>query len=129
MTNKPDQQRNNDPRKRFSLLLDALLEEYDRAADGSSRPIAPGEEAELVAAKDAEIEDLKKEVERLRTQIENRRVVEQAKWLIVEQIKCSEPVAYRMLQKQAARTNRKLHEIAGTLVESQEIKDFVAAEA
>ncbi len=60
---------------------------------------------------DGEIEDLKE-------RLEQRKVIEQAKWIIVKRKSVDEPEAMRMLQKQSRNSRKALVEVAQGVVDS-----------
>lgn len=59
-----------------------------------------------------------KRIEQLERNLVNRRIVEQAKWKLVEVTKISEPAAHEKLQKMARDCRRPLVEIAKQILES-----------
>ncbi len=63
--------------------------------------------------------ELSDEVDTLHTRLEHRKVIEQAKWIIVKRKGVEEPEAMRMLQKQARNGRRPLVEIAQSVLESE----------
>lgn len=63
---------------------------------------------------DGEIADLKQ-------RLENRKVIEQAKWIIVNRRSISEPEAMRLLQRQARNNRRPLVEVAQGVIENEEL--------
>lgn len=60
-----------------------------------------------------------KEVTRLRTSLERRKVVEQAKWILVEKCGLTEADAHRRLQRQARDHRKTMSEVAESILESQ----------
>jgi response regulator NasT len=60
-------------------------------------------------------------VGQLENNLQNRRVVEQAKWILVEKRKISEPEAHEILQKLARDRRKPLIEIAQTVVNTGEL--------
>jgi len=62
-----------------------------------------------------------KRVDQLETNLANRRVVEQAKWILVEKRKITEPQAHEILQKQARDRRKPLVEVAQTVVNSGDL--------
>lgn len=60
---------------------------------------------------DGQIEDLKE-------RLEQRKVIEQAKWIIVKRKSVEEPEAMRMLQKQSRNSRKALIEVAQSVVDS-----------
>jgi len=63
------------------------------------------------AEQDAEIMSLKK-------RLENRKVIEEAKWIIVSRTGISEPDAMRLLQRQARNNRRPLIDVARDVIEN-----------
>jgi len=60
------------------------------------------------------------DVERLKARLEDRKIIEQAKWLMVKNRGMSEPEAMRLLQRQARNSRSPLVDIAKAIVESGE---------
>ena len=60
-------------------------------------------------------------VSQLETNLHQRRTVEQAKWILVEKKKVSEPQAHEMLQKLARDRRKPLVEIAQVVVDTGEL--------
>ncbi|MDP7030370.1 MAG: response regulator [Phycisphaerales bacterium] len=63
--------------------------------------------------------ELSDEVGSLQQRLEQRKIIEQAKWIIVKQKSVEEPEAMRMLQKQARNGRKPLVEIARAVVDSE----------
>jgi two-component system, response regulator PdtaR len=61
---------------------------------------------------------LSMEVTRLQTSLERRKVIEQAKWILVEKCGLSEADAHRRLQKQARDRRKTMAEVAASILES-----------
>ncbi len=61
------------------------------------------------------------EASNLRRRLEERRVIEQAKWLLVSRKGLSEPDAMKTLQKRARDTRRQMIDIAKSLIEADEL--------
>jgi len=61
-----------------------------------------------------------KRIDQLERNLSNRRIVEQAKWKLVETIKITEPAAHERLQKMARDGRRPLIEVAKMILESPE---------
>lgn len=61
------------------------------------------------------------EIRRLRRRLEDRKVIEQAKWLIVQHKGVEEPQAMKILQTQARNTRRPLVEVARGVVETHSL--------
>lgn len=62
------------------------------------------------------VEGLRRELEQAKTALEERKVIEQAKAILMRQRGCSEDDAYALLRRTAMNQNRKIAEIARTLV-------------
>lgn len=60
------------------------------------------------------------EIINLRTRLEQRKTIEQAKWILVKRKNISEPEAMRLLQKQARNNRRHLAEVAQSLLEHED---------
>ena len=65
--------------------------------------------------------ELSEEVGTLMTRLEQRKIIEQAKWIIVKRKSVDEPDAMRMLQKQARNGRKPLIEIAQAVVDSESL--------
>jgi len=61
------------------------------------------------------------EIDTLRQRLEDRKIIEQAKWLIVEHKRISEPDAMRALQRQARNHRRPLIEVARSVIENVDL--------
>lgn len=77
----------------------------------------------LAAARHAEFEALEAEVDRAQQALEDRKLVERAKGLLMSALKLSEPEAFRRLQLTARKRNLRLAEVARTIVEQQSLLD------
>lgn len=66
-------------------------------------------------------QELQGEVADLKTALEERKVIERAKGLVMDRLKVSEPEAMRRLQKQARDTRRKLADVARAIMESDRL--------
>jgi response regulator NasT len=64
---------------------------------------------------------LSTEVTRLQTSLERRKVIEQAKWILVEKCGLSEADAHRRLQKQARDRRKTMAEVAASILESHSL--------
>lgn len=67
-----------------------------------------------------ELESLRKEAADLRQSLADRKVIERAKGLLMKHLGVDEPEAFRRLQKFASNKNKKLVEIAETIVTASE---------
>jgi AmiR/NasT family two-component response regulator len=75
----------------------------------------------LAAARHAELEALAAEVGRAKQALEERKVVERAKGLLMSALHLSEQDAFRRLQKTARERNLRLVEVARRIVEHQSL--------
>lgn len=76
---------------------------------------------ELAAARQAEFEALEAEVDRAQQALEDRKLVERAKGLLMSALKLSEQDAFRRLQLTARERNLRLAEVAARIVEQQSL--------
>jgi response regulator NasT len=63
------------------------------------------------------------EIQELRQRLEDRKIIEQAKWILVKRRGVDEPEAMRMLQRQARSRRRTLHDVARAIVENADLLD------
>jgi response regulator NasT len=75
----------------------------------------------LAAARHAEFQALEAEVDRAQQALEDRKLVERAKGLLMSALNLSEPDAFRRLQVTARERNLRLAEVAGRIVEQQSV--------
>jgi AmiR/NasT family two-component response regulator len=75
----------------------------------------------LAAARHAELEALEAEVERAQQVLEDRKLVERAKALLIETLGLSEPEAFRRIQRAARDRNLRLVEIAKRILEQEDV--------
>lgn len=61
------------------------------------------------------------EIEELKERLDQRRIIEQAKWILVKRKGVEEPEAMKMLQKQARNNRKTLIEVANAVVESDSL--------
>ena len=76
---------------------------------------------ELAAARHAEFETLEAEVGRAQQALEDRKLVERAKGLLMSALQLSEQDAFRRLQMTARERNLRLVEVAARIVEHQSL--------
>jgi response regulator NasT len=76
---------------------------------------------ELAAARHAEFEALEVEVERAHQALEDRKLVERAKGLLMSALDLSEQDAFRRLQRTARERNLRLADVAARIVEQQSL--------
>jgi two-component system, response regulator PdtaR len=77
----------------------------------------------LAAARHAEFEALEAEVGRVQQALEDRKLVERAKGLLMSALGLSEQDAFRRLQRTARERNLKLAQVASQVVEQQRLLD------
>jgi AmiR/NasT family two-component response regulator len=75
--------------------------------------IAWGRYCRAIEARDA--------IEALERKLEDRRIIERAKWILVQRKQLSEEEAQRALQRQARQSRRKIVEIAQQIVDASEL--------
>jgi response regulator NasT len=75
----------------------------------------------LAAARHAEFEVLEAEVDRAQQALEDRKLVERAKGLLMAALNLSEQDAFRRLQLTARERNLRLADVAGRIVEQQSL--------
>lgn len=75
----------------------------------------------LAAARHAEFEALEAEVDRAQQALEDRKLVERAKGLLMSALGLSEQDAFRRLQRTARERNLKLAQVAAQIVEQQSL--------
>ena len=61
------------------------------------------------------------ETEQLKLRLEQRKIIEQAKWIIVKRKEIEEPEAMRLLQRQARNNRKSLIEVAQAVVDSESL--------
>ena len=119
-------------RKKLKLPVILLTNAYDQAT--AKRAAECGVDAfltkplrqqdlipaiEIAIARAAEIEELREKIEDLRETIENRKIIEKAKWVLMEQENISEPDAYRSMQKTAMDRRKSLLQVAVQVLEKK----------
>ena len=65
--------------------------------------------------------DQVEEISGLKERLEQRKIIEQAKWILVKRKSVEEPEAMKMLQKQARNNRRSLIDVARAVVESDSL--------
>ena len=75
----------------------------------------------LAAARHAEFQALEAEVDRAQQALEDRKLVERAKGLLMKALDLSEQDAFRRLQLTARERNRRLADVAARIVEQQSL--------
>ena len=76
---------------------------------------------EAAVARFREFQALAQELEKTKTSLAERKIIERAKGLVMEQRSCTEAEAYRMLQKMAMDRKRRLAEIAQDVLSVAEV--------
>ena len=82
----------------------------------------------LAAARHAELEELQAEVVDTKQALEERKVIERAKGLLMKALGIAEPDAFRRLQLAARERNLRLIDVARAIVEQQDILESPAME-
>jgi response regulator NasT len=88
------------------------------------KPAGPDQLRVAVDMAKAQVDRARQELDReadLRRKLEERRLAERAKWVIVDKYGVSEPDAWAMLQKACRATRMKLPEMAAKVVETKEV--------
>jgi len=75
----------------------------------------------LAAARDAEFRQLEADVERVQQALDDRKVVERAKGLLMSALDLSEQDAFKRLQQTARERNLRLADVAARIVEQQSL--------
>jgi response regulator NasT len=75
----------------------------------------------LAASRHAELLALESEVSRVQQALEDRKMVERAKALLMQSLGLSEPEAFRRIQQAARNRNLRLAEVARSLLEQQDV--------
>ena len=81
----------------------------------------------LAAARHAELEELQAEVVDTKQALEERKVIERAKGLLMKALALPEPDAFRRIQLAARERNLRLVDVARAIVEQQDILESPAA--
>src|SRR5439155_16538684 len=79
----------------------------------------------LAAARHAELEALEAEVDRAQQALEDRKLVERAKGLLMSALQLSEQDAFRRLQTTARERNLRLAEVAQRIVEQRSLLESI----
>jgi response regulator NasT len=78
---------------------------------------------QLAAARHSEFQALEAEVDRAQQALEDRKLVERAKGLLMSALNLSEQDAFRRLQRTARERNLRLADVAGRIVDQQSLLD------
>jgi len=81
----------------------------------------------LAAARHAELEGLQAEVAQTKQTLEDRKLIERAKGLLMKALGLAEPDAFRRLQLAARERNLRLVDVARAIVDQQDILEVPAA--
>lgn len=73
---------------------------------------------EIAVAHTDELEELHEEIEDLKETIENRKIIEKAKWALIERDGITESGAYRLMQKMAMDTRKSLVQVAKQILQN-----------
>ena len=65
--------------------------------------------------------DQSAEIESLRQRLEDRKIIEQAKWILVKRKSIDEPEAMRLLQRHARNNRRTLADVARSILENEDL--------
>jgi response regulator NasT len=76
---------------------------------------------EVALARFAELDTLKREVSSLREELETRKLVEQAKGILMRRLRLSEPEAFRRMQRQSRTTRTTLRETASKILSAEQL--------
>ncbi len=68
---------------------------------------------------------LKDEIKKLKEQLEDRKLIEKAKGIIMDQLGVTEKEAYRLLQKQSMDTGTPLRELAKAIILTHQLNSQV----
>jgi AmiR/NasT family two-component response regulator len=82
----------------------------------------------LAAARHAELQGLQAEVVQTKQALDDRKIVERAKGLLMKALGLAEPDAFRRMQLAARERNMRLVDVARAIVEQQDILESPAAE-
>ena len=88
------------------------------------KPISPAQlQASIAVAWNLhqKMQEHVREVEQLKQRLEERKYIEQAKWILVQRQGITEPEAMRTLQTQARSSRRKLVDVACSILETDEL--------
>ncbi len=76
---------------------------------------------EVALARFRELDALRQEVSDLKEALDTRKVVEQAKGVLMKRLKLSEAEAFRRMQQKSRRTRANLREVASTILKAEEV--------
>lgn len=115
--------------KRIPVVMFVQRGDQDSAANataaGVSAYVVDGLQADRIApilaaavTRFQETRALREELERTKSSLEERKIIERAKGLLMQQRRCSENEAYSALRKLAMERNRRLAEIATSVIDA-----------
>ncbi|MEN8169177.1 MAG: ANTAR domain-containing protein [Pseudomonadota bacterium] len=90
----------------------------DGLSDNRIKPLM-----DVAIARFREYQALKDELARVKTTLEERKLIDRAKGIIMKRKGCGEEEAYQMLRKTAMSSNQRLAEVARNLITSLELLD------
>jgi response regulator NasT len=76
---------------------------------------------EIALARFKELDALRRDVSDLKEALETRKLVEQAKGVLMKRLQLSEAEAFRRMQQKSRRTRSNLKEVASTILKSEEL--------
>ena len=76
---------------------------------------------DVAIARFRDYQGVRDELQKTRTTLEDRKLIERAKGIIMHEKQCPEPEAYRLLQKQAMDQKRRLADVARELIHYHEM--------
>jgi response regulator NasT len=82
------------------------------SANASSKPLDSGH-------RHTDVDECQEEVDDLRTALETRPVIDQAKGILIGQHHCTPDEAFAMLADASQRSNRKLRDVAQAIVQAE----------
>jgi len=104
----------------------ASSKEY--AESGAFAVVTPTTDPDLITsmgrmalARATELRSVRKEADELRNQLETRKVVERAKGVLMRRLGLSEEASYKRMQKASQDENRKLREIAESILSAERL--------
>lgn len=89
----------------------------------TAEPEVVGTTAALAVHRFAEFRAVREEVDKLRDQLETRKTVERAKGVLMRRLGISEDEAYRKIQRASQDENRKMRDIAESILSAERLYD------
>jgi hypothetical protein len=99
--------------------LDALLQRMEPVSSGAALPLGPQLERsvlDMAQAQARRLQEMGDELQAVRASLQERKLVERAKGLLMAHRHMSEDDAYRTLRRMAMNQNRRLVDVAGALL-------------